>query len=558
MAFPDIEDVLAQYAEAKNKRSGVEQQWRMNAAYCLPREYSEWSTDGAPITYQRLMQTTRFAYDGTGAKSVPRYGSVINRLLTPEGQRYHILEAEDDELQKIRAVRIYFYDLNSLLFKRRHASRAMFKQAQGEMYTHLGVYGNGAKSITWSDASPTDPVGGLVYKEWPVRDIFILVDDEGRMCGTIRRMFLTARHFSKKFPGVAAPKSIADADQPGSKDSKYVEFIHFVAYRSDYVKGALDVRRHPWIGCYVCVPDKVYVGGEQGFLINPYRTPRTATSSGSPYGYSPAEYAFPALGSANAMKKTLIKQGHKAVDPTLLVNDDGVLSGRIDTRPNALVYGGLNSQGQKMVQALDTGGNFQVGQDLLEDERNDIADNFLSTVFRMLEENKDMTAAAVYEAVAKEAALVAPIMGRLQAEDIDPMVEREIALLAEHGQLPEPPPELIEAGSKYKVTNTSPMAKAMFAEEVSGFFRLGEQAIAAAGATGDAGPLDHFDYDTAYPEIADRMSIPARWMASAEVIAQKRQARQQRFEMEQMVKAAPAAASVVASETKTQQGKNAG
>lgn len=558
MAFPDMDDVLAQYAEAKNRRSGVEQQWRMNAAYCLPREYAEWSTDGAPITYQRLQQTSRFAYDGTGAKSVPRYGSVLNRILTPEGQRYHILEAEDEELQRIRAVKIYFYDLNNLLFKRRHAGRAMFKQAQGEMYTHLGVYGTGAKSVTWSDASPTDPQGGFTYKEWSIRDIFLITDDEGRVCGTFRRFFLTPRGFGRKFPNVAAPKSIADGNLPGSKDSKYVEFVHYVTYRSDYEKDAIDVRRHPWIGCYVCIPDKAYVGAEQGFLVNPYRTPRTATSSGSPYGYSPAEYAFPALGSANAMKKTLIKQGHKAVDPTLLVNDDGVLSGRIDTRPNALVYGGLNASGQKMVQPLDGGANFQVGQDLLEDERNDIADNFMSMVFRLLEEKPDMTAAAVYETVAKEAALVAPLMGRLQAEDIEPMVEREIALLAEHGQLPPPPPELLEAGNNYKITNTSPMAKAMYAEEVSGFFRLGENAIAFAQASGDAGPLDHFDMDTAYPEIADRMSIPARWMAAPEAIAVKRQQRQQQFEMEQAVKAAPAAASVVASQTKTQQGKNVG
>jgi hypothetical protein len=169
-----------------------------------------------------------------------------------------------------------------------------------------------------------------------------------------------------------------------------------------------------------------------------------------------------------------------------------------------------------------------------------------------------MTAAQVYEAVSKEAALVAPLMGRLQAEDIDPMVEREIGLLAEHGLLPPPPPELAEAGNRYKITNTSPMAKAMYAEEVSGWFRLNEVAINKAGATGDASPLDHFDDDVAIPEIADRMSIPARWMADENKIAAKRQQRQQQFETEQMVKAAPAAASVVASQTKTQQGKNVG
>ena len=558
MALPDIDDLLAQYQQAKTDRAPVEHQWRLNAAYCLPREYAEWSVDGQPLTTQRLMSTTRYSYDGTGPISVQRYGSVLHRMLTPEGQRYHLLEASNADLRKQYAVRKWFGELNNMLHTRRHAARSLFKQAQGEIYTQLGVYGTSCKSIMWDAATPVMPKGGPVYTCWQMRDIFLIIDDLKRVVGVFRRFWLTPRTFKRKFPNEVAPKSIIDADTDKGRDTNWIEFVHVVMHRADYTQDAIDVRRHPWQGCYIAVKDRVYIGREMGYLSNPYMTPRVMTSASGPYGFSPAEHAFPALGSANAMKKTIIKQGHKAVDPALLVNDDGVLSGRIDTRPNALIYGGINNSGQKMVAPLDAGANFQIGQELLNDEREDIANNFLSVLFRILEETPEMTAAEVYERIAKEASLVAPIMGRLQSEDMQPMIDREIALFVEHGELPPMPPELIEAKGEYDIQYSSPLAKAMYAEEVSGFMRVNEMATAIATAQGDPSALDHFNYDVAIPEMSDRMSVPVTWMATPEQIEAKRAARQQRFEMEQAVKAAPAAASVIASQTKTQQGKNVG
>ncbi len=559
MPLPALDEILAQYQTLKNNRSAVEQQWRMNAAYCLPREYLSWTNEGGPINSQRLAATTRYAYDGTGVKSVPRYGSVLNRILTPEGQKYHILHATDKNLMKSYAVRKFFGDLTAMLFEMRHTPRARFKQAQGEVYTQLGVYGTGCKSLMWRKPTPVDKKGGFAYKAWQIRDIFLVVDSDGVVIGVIRRFWLTARQFKREYPDMTAPQTIANASMGESQDSMYHEFIHVVLPRDDYKEGDISIRRHPYYGCTVAVKDKVYIGDEQGFAALPYQTPRTFTVAGDPYGFAPAEFAFPALGTANAMKKTLIRQGHKAVSPTLLANDDGLMSGRIDTRPDSIIYGGIDSQGRKMVAALDNNSKFQIGQELLEDERTDIGDNFLSVLFRILEEKKgDVTAAEIYETLAKEAALVAPLMGRLQTEDQAPQIDRELLLLAEHGLFPQIPPELLEAKGQYDITYTSPLARAMYAEEISGFMRLGEMAINIAANTQDPEPLDHFEWDTAIPEMSVYMNVPTNWMASPEKVAEKRDRRQKQQEMEQAVKAAPAMASVAASAMKTQQGADKG
>lgn len=554
MPLPAVEDLLARYQTLKTARSSVEAQWRMNAAYCLPREYLSWTTEGGPVTSQRTAMTTRYAYDGTGVKSVPRYGSVLNRMLTPEGQKYHLLVASDKNLMKRYAVRQFFDELTNLLFEMRHAPRANFKQAQGEVYTQLGVYGTGCKSTMWRKPSPTDRTGGFAYKSWAIRDVFLVVNSDGIVIGQMRRFWMTARQFKAEYPNEMAPPSVANCMQGDAMDTTYHEFIHVVLPRDDYQEGSLSVRRLPLYGCVIAVKDKSYVGSETGFAMLPYQTPRTFTVSGDPYGFAPAEFAFPALGTANAMKKTLIRQGHKAVAPTLLANDDGLMSGRIDTRPDSIIYGGIDSQGRKMVAALDNNSKFQIGQDLLEDERTDIGDNFLSVLFRILEQQKDITAAQVYETIAKEASLVAPLMGRLQSEDLAMQIERELVLLAEHGKFPQVPPELIEAQGQYSVTYTSPLARAMYAEEVSGFMRLSEIAINIAANTQNPEPLDHFEWDTAIPEMSVYMNVPTGWMSSPEKVAKKREDRQAQQDTEQAVKAAPAAASVVASAMKTQQG----
>ena len=58
--------------------------------------------------------------------------------------------------------------------------------------------------------------------------------------------------------------------------------------------------------------------------------------------------AMPAAGSVNQMKRTLLRQGQKAVDPPLLASDDGILSGRVGLTPGYVNFGAVNAQGQRI------------------------------------------------------------------------------------------------------------------------------------------------------------------------------------------------------------------
>ena len=556
MARPLAADQLRRYTDAQSVRSRNENDYRMAAAYCLPRHYSAWTTSG-PAQYGNTSGSVRrIAYDSTGVRALPKYVAILERLATPHNMRWHGMAPSDRALLKSQRVRQYYQDLTDLLFTQRYNGYSNFMQTQSEVYTSMGVYGTGPKYVGQRTPNALYQKPALLYKACPFRDIFILLNDEGEVDTVFRRFYLNARQFYQKFPKETMPMCMqASASAP--KDSEFFEFVHIVHPRSDFDPQALDARRHPIVGSYICVKEQAYVGEEHGYRSMPYLTPRTFTEAGDPYGFSPAMQALAALGTASAMKKTMIKQGQKAVDPVLLAHDDGVVNGNVDLRPGAVNYGGVDSQGRLLIRALESG-NFNVGKDMIADERNDIEDCFFATIFKILMETPEMTATQVMDRVAKESALLSPTMGRLQSEDLTRNVNREIDVLIEMGKIAtspnspglQMPPELIEAQGEYELIFTSPMAKGMYAEEVSGFMRAVQMATEVVAATGDHAIMDEFNFRTAIPEIADHMSVPARWMNDENTKKKLAAGREQATQQEQLLKnAAPLASAMKTAST---------
>lgn len=542
-----VADVVSKYQQAKNLRSPNDQQFRMNAAYCLPRDYAYWqgATSGTEQNRTSADAQARFTYDNTGVKAVAKYGAICKRLINPDNIKYHKLASDDDALMRVPQVRVYFEELTDKLFKLRSNPFAGFGSAQQEMYTSVGVYGTGPKGITWNKEYNT-----FRYKAWPLYNIYFLVDDEGRVTDVFRRFCLTKRQFEMRYPNKALPSKLKNVQSTDIYTT--VECVHYVWKRkNDYDPQALSSKRMKWGSSYVCVDDLSYINAEEeGYLTCPYTLARTATTAGNPYGYSPAEMAFPALGSVNAMKKTHIKMGHKALDPPMLAYDDGVLSGRIDMRPGRVTYGGVNSSGQSLVREMQTSANFSVAETLVMDERKDIDDIFLVRLFEILTETPEMTAAQVYERVAEKAALFAPTMASLREEDQGPQIERELGLMVENGAMPPPPPELIEARGQYKVVYTNPMNNALHATEVAGFARWYETLAKGAQLSGNPEPLDWVNWDVVAPDLGDKMDVRAAWVNTSDTVKALRDKRNKQMEQQQLVNAAPAIASVAATASK--------
>src|SRR5699024_10270141 len=84
---------------------------------------------------------------------------------------------------------------------------------------------------------------------------------------------------------------------------------------------------------------------EGGYNSFPAPLARYSQHSGELYGRGPAQLVLPSIKVLNEEKKTVLKQGHRVVDPVLLAHDDGVM-GSFSLRPGALNTGGVSAQGR--------------------------------------------------------------------------------------------------------------------------------------------------------------------------------------------------------------------
>lgn len=486
----------------------------------------------------QAQDNTQRQYDLTPSLSLSRFASALDWMITPINQKYQRIRPLEDELMKIPRVMRYCDATRDILFRYRYQAKANFASQIGEHWMGLGSFGT---SCTFTDKLD-GLVGGTRYKNIHLGEMYFLENHQGIIDTAHRKFKLTARQAAQKFGDKCPEQIMKDAKDTKMSEKKFT-FIHCVYPNSDRDPTRIDYKGMEFASVYVCT-DLIAICQEGGYSTFPYAISRYITAPNETYGRSVFMQASPNIKSLHQMKRTMLKMGERAVDPVLLAHDDGVV-GTVSLRSGYVNYGAVTADGKKLVHPLDTASQLPIGDKFLDDERSGIKDMFLVTIFQMLEENPQMTATEVLERVKAKNALIAPMMGRQQAECLGPLTERELDLLAQQHKLPPMPPELLEAGGRIHLIYDSPASRAMQAEEASGFMRTLETAINFSQATQDPSAMDWLDIDTAMPEIADIQAVPARWISTPDMVAQKRQGRQQAAQQQKLADAAPAIASIL-------------
>lgn len=507
------------------------------AALVDPRYVNQFNTE-TPWIQSQGQDRTQKQFDIRPVYALNCFASVMDWMLTPMNQKYQRIRAKEVALNKIPRVARYLDEVRDILFSYRYLSKANFASQIGEHWRGLGSFGTSALFVDRLDG------GGLRYKSCFLGQTYFLENHQGIIDTAHYKFMLTSRQALQKFKDKCPVKIMEEAKDNMKCDTQHT-FIHCVYPNSDRDPNRLDYKGMEYSSTYVCTDLKEICGEEKGYATFPYAISRYVTSPNETNGRSPIIMSLPNVKSLNQMKRTILKMGERAVDPVLLAADDGVV-GTVSLRSGYVNYGAVDAQGRKLVHALDTNtSNMPIGKELMDDERAGIDDMMLVKVFKILEENPQMTATQVLEIVKAKNALVAPMMGRQQSETMGPMTERELDLLQRQRLLPVMPPELVEAGGGIHLVYDSPLSRAMRAEESGGFMRTLEMGIEYANATQDPSPFDWLNFDTAFPEIADINATPARWIATPEEVAAKRQGRAQQQRTQQLIDAAPAIAGIV-------------
>lgn len=529
------QEVIQEYQSLSSDRGTFEAHWTEIAERVLPMHKNLFQSGG--------MQTSagdkrnQLIYDSTASVALNRFAAILDSLLTPRNQTWHRVMASDPYLNKDRQVRLWFDEVNRLLFKYRYSPKANFASQNQQNYKSLGAYGTGSLFI---DELYQEP--GIRYKNIHLGEIYFTENHQGIVDKGIRHFPLTARQALQIKPWAGKLPECFENAVAANQAEKIFYFIHRVRSRTDVDPTRKDFKGMPYASEYVSVEGSVVLS-EGGFNSFPYAISRYEQSPGEIYGRSPAMDVLPAIKTLNEEKKTILKQGHRVVDPVLLAHDDGVVDG-FSLRPGAVNAGGVTADGRPLVHALPTG-RIDIGKELMDDEKALINDAFLITIFQILTESPQMTATEVLERTKEKGILLAPTIGRQQSEYLGPLIERELDVLVMQRLLPPMPQLLVEAQGDYRIEYDSPLSRAQRAEEASGLMRTIETALQVVNITQNPEPLDFFDWDSIIPEVAAIQGVPNRWMKDPKLVAALRQQRATSAQQDKMIQAGPAAASMV-------------
>lgn len=523
--------IIERFGKAKSSRLNWESYWEEVAEYVLPN-FSNTFFEGG-YTLAQAQKKDRKRYDGSAEIALTRLASTMESILTPRNSRWHGISTDNVHLNKIRRVREWQDEATDVLFKYRYASQANFGSQAYEHYMSVGGFGTGCMFV--DKLMPR----GFRYAQIHIAQIYFYENHQGVIDEALRPFKMTARNAVQKFGEDNLPDDIKKAAKESPE--QMFDFIHAVMPREEVDHERRDFKGMKFASYYVA-RNGCKVVKEEGYRSFPYAVSRYITAPGELYGRSPAMQALSNIKVLNEQKKTMLKQGHRAVDPVLLAHDDGVLDS-FSMKPGAINTGAMTGDGKRLVDVLPVG-NIAVGDKMMQMERDEIASAFMTDLFAIFMERPQMTATEIVELAREKGILFSPIMGRQEAEFLSVMIEREMDLANQQLLLPPMPPELIEAKGEYKIVFDNPLSRAQKSEQAAGLMRTVNWAAEMAAQSQDPTPLDHFNWDVIIPELSAINAVPPRWMKSEEQLNTMRQGRQQAAATQQVIDAGPTIAAL--------------
>ena len=174
-----------------------------------------------------------------------------------------------------------------------------------------------------------------------------------------------------------------------------------------------------------------------------------------------------------------------------------------------------------------------VGEDSILRLQAAIKETFYNNLFLMLDQFEgNITATEALERVQEKIQLLGPTVGRHRRECLEPQVTRAFKIRFRAGQIPPPPPEVIEAGGGFDIEFASQLDISQRGYEVNSITKYYQ----IVGGIAQLKPevLDVVDGDATARELAELVGMPATLVNDEDQVKKIRQARMEAAQAEQM------------------------
>jgi hypothetical protein len=498
------EEIVRRLDRLSSERDNYSTFWQDVAKYVIPRKafITRTRTPGAKYDYD--------VYDSTAMTSNLVLAAGLHSYLTNPNSKWFTLRLDNEELNENTEVKEWIKDTEDRMYNMLNSSN--FNQQIHELYLDLGAFGVACMY------EEEDPVEGIRFYSRDIAEIYLCENEKDKIDSVYRKFKMTARQAYDKWGDQAG--EVVKTFMDKKEYDKRVEFIHCVMPRYERDVNKDDDKNMPFESTYVEVSKK-FIVNESGYREFPYFTPRFNKNSGEVWGSSPAMVLYSDIKMLNEMVKVLIRSAQKQVDPPLVLPHDGYLL-PIKYGPAALNFR-LKGTADDKIEPLATGANISIGLEIISQWQSIVKKGYFVDLFLLLADpaRKDMTATEVMQRVEEKMLILAPVLGRLMNEFLDPLINRTFNIMWRTGKLL-PPPEAIQNMS-YKIEYISPLARAQKLDQMKSINSF----IALIGQIAVVKPdvLDNMNEDEVVKDIQQLYGVNPKYVRDPADVEKIRQAK---------------------------------
>ena len=516
-----------------NSMQGVrgtwEDHWQEILDYVMPRK--------ADIVTKRTRGEKRaeVLFDSTAITASNLLAASLQGTLTSPSLQWFHINIRNKQFNENREVQLWLEDSANKMYDVFNQSN--FNTEVHELYLDLVTIGTGALFVEEDKKGFLE--GGIHFSTLHIAEFYIQENTKGYVDTLYRKYKLTARQAVQEFGIDNGGQKITEAVK--DKPDKMFNFIHAVEPLEDYERsmGKAETKL-PFHSCHVCEEDKMVVraGGYKEF---PYLVPRWSKATGEIFGRSPSYNALPDIKTLNKAVEIGLRAWSKAIDPPLLVQDDGVI-GRVRMTPGGITV----VRNDAAVQPFQSGANFAL-TDMKENQlRQAIRQAYYSDQLQ-LQEGPQMTATEVQVRYELMQRLLGPTLGRFQSEFLNPLIERVFGIMYRADGFIDAPEIVI--GESIDVEYVGPLARSQRMEEAVAVERLYQLAMQVAQI--DPNILQIINHDKAIRLRAELLGVPKTVLKGEDEVEAEREAAALQQMMQQQMMVEQHQADVAAKQAKT-------
>ena len=528
--------VMGRQAALESKRNLWETIWQEVADFVIPVR------EDIMGTLQAGTKQGSRIYDGTAVGAAQLYADGVHSHSFSRVSPWFSLQLADTKINEMQEVKEWLQDV---------ASRLYTALAMSNFYdsSWMFIYDGGTIGMATMYNEEEKTSGKQVFETVHPGEVYIEENYLGIVDTLHRKRKLTAKQAVEKFEELNVPQCTKDTYK--QNPFKEEEWVHCVYPREDYdERSALNTKKK-FASVWYHVGSG-HIAQESGYDEFPYAVWRYMKSGNSAYARSPAIMALSDIKKANLIAKTMLGAAQASVDSPWNIPSE--MMGKLQLKPGGHNYYGPDHN--RIISRINQNINYPIGVDREERIQQIIEQHFKTNYFLMLTQSeRAKTATEALEIKGELAAVLGPMVGRLNTEGSDKFIDMVFQAEFKAGRLPKPPDVLLDMGGQpIQIVYLGPLAQAQKRLFMTQGIRSALEVVAPVFAMVPT-TMDIVNWDEAGKDLLAGSGFPAKDMnddTEIDKIRGERAKQQQAEAMKQMmVEGAPAIRDLAEADAKT-------